>query len=82
MHKILGLSNGIKYAVIASLAFEGRKFMYVVSLTDNPEFLYLERAIDKSVNIVEDPELLLKLAQISTIEAVKLANNVDPIPHK
>lgn len=65
MYRVIELDNGLKFAQLSKVEHENNKYLFVVSLTESPKFLFLERGKNKEEIIpIEDGKLILKLTQI------------------
>lgn len=72
MPRIIELESGLRFVQLSKVEYENDVYYFVLSLTDEPVYLYLKRGADKSeVMPVEDDELTLKLAELTRTKFVE-----------
>ena len=58
--EIVTLSNREEYAVVSSIEYEGKNYVYLMNLEDYKNFKFCEFK-DESLYVVQDSELIKKL---------------------
>ena len=65
MYRVFELEDGLQLAELMQIEHEKRKYLFAVSLTESPKFLFFKR--DKTENgiiPIEDGKLILQLTQL------------------
>lgn len=82
MNKIITLDNGIEYIQLAKPVLNGEKFLFVASLTDNPDYVFLRQVDKMEVEILEDENLILQLLEIVRVDLLEklkeIQNSTNP----
>jgi hypothetical protein len=69
MSEIIKLTNGLKFVVLSKVKYNNEKYLFVSSVTEELQFLFLKQIDDKGTIIpVEDGELIVALSKLVETE--------------
>ena len=65
MSEIIKLTNGLKFIVLSKIKYNNEKYLFVSSITEKLQFLFLKQLDnDGNVSPVEDEELISILSKL------------------
>ena len=76
MSKIITLDNGIEYIQLAKPVLNGETFLFVASLTDNTDYVFLRQVGKMEVEIVKDESLILQLVEVVRVDLLEKLKNI------
>jgi hypothetical protein len=69
MSEIIKLTNGLKFVVLSKVKYNNEKYLFVSSVTEELQFLFLKQIDDKgTITPVEDGELIVTLSKLVETE--------------
>ena len=72
MNKVIELENGLKVIELARVKHENKRYLFVASLDEEPEYVFLMLLEDnETVRKVEDEALIRELAEIVRLDMMK-----------
>ena len=71
---LVEMDNGLKFMVLSSHVLDGNKYLFLVSVSDDPEYLFAEFFDGGKLVPVEDEEIIKKLLELA---ANKVENFLD-----
>ena len=75
MDYIIRLKNGLSFIIIKKYVLDGEKYLYLVSDTDTPEFIFARYIDEKIIEPVQDKETFEKLMMLVVKELEDIKNN-------
>ena len=76
MSKIITLDNGVEYIQLAKPVLNGETFLFVASLTDNTDYVFLRQVGKMEVEIVKDESLILQLVEVVRVDLLEKLKNI------
>ena len=71
MSRIITLDNGIEYMQLAKPVLNGETFLFVASVTDKPDYVFLREVDKMQVEILEDENLILQLLELVRVDVLE-----------
>ena len=72
--KFLKLTNGLKFLVLEKVEFEGERYFWLASVTEDVQYVFARLLDNNGLEPVTDGDLLLNLTNMVTEKVLKKDN--------
>ena len=71
MSKIIKLDNGVEYIQLAKPVLNDETFLFVASVTEESDYVFLRQVKDKEVEIIKDEKLIFQLLEVVRVDLLE-----------